>query len=59
MRFADVSHLDKNDGYKALRAVLQTLRDQLPVNEAVHFASQLPLLLRGLLFEEWRPANVP
>lgn len=46
-RIAQALHIDKGDAYKALRAVLQTLRDRLP------------LLLRGLYYEGWKPSQVP
>lgn len=58
-RIAEMAHLEKRDAYKALRAVLQTVRDRLPVDDAVHFAAQLPLLLRGLYYEGWHPSKVP
>lgn len=45
--------------YHALRAVLHALRDRLSIEEATDFASQLPLLVRGLFFEGWTPARVP
>lgn len=45
--------------YHALRAVLHTLRDRLTIEEAAHFAAQLPILVRGLFFEDWNPAKVP
>jgi uncharacterized protein (DUF2267 family) len=35
------------------------LRDWLPVNEAADLAAQLPGLLRGVYYEQWRPAAVP
>ena len=41
--------------YHLLRAVLQSLRDQLSVHESAHFAAQLPLLLRGTFYEGWNP----
>ncbi|HEY0712842.1 MAG TPA: DUF2267 domain-containing protein [Polyangia bacterium] len=50
---------DHNAAYVALRAGLQALRDRLPVNEAAKLAAQLPLLLRGLYYENWRPAVTP
>ena len=56
---AQAAGLDKRDAYKALRAVLQTLRDRLPLDNAVHLAAQLPMFLRGLFYEGWRPSQVP
>ncbi|HEY5753737.1 MAG TPA: DUF2267 domain-containing protein [Chthoniobacterales bacterium] len=55
---SDATHLDTQDSYKALRAVLQTLRDRLPLELAAHFSAQLPMLLRGLFYEGWHPAGV-
>lgn len=45
--------------YHALRSVLHALRDRLPVKEASDFAAQLPMLVRGLYYENWNPAKVP
>jgi uncharacterized protein (DUF2267 family) len=53
------SHTDRHTAYQALRAVLQTLRDRLPADEAAHFSAQLPLLIRGVFYEGYRPAEVP
>jgi uncharacterized protein (DUF2267 family) len=53
------AHLDKADAYKALRAVLLTLRDRLPMQEAVHLGAQLPIMLRGLYYEGWKPSQTP
>lgn len=58
-RVAEIMHMEKRDAYKSLRAVLQTLRDRLPVDLAVHFGAQLPMLVRGLYYEGWEPSKVP
>ncbi|RLP94910.1 MULTISPECIES: DUF2267 domain-containing protein [unclassified Micromonospora] len=49
----------RNQSYAALRTVLHLLRDRLPVNESVEFAQQLPILVRGIYFDGWNPADVP
>jgi uncharacterized protein (DUF2267 family) len=58
-RIAETMHMEKRDAWKCLRAVLQTLRDRLPVDLAVPFGAQLPMLVRGLYYEGWQPSNVP
>jgi uncharacterized protein (DUF2267 family) len=50
---------DKHRSYRLLRAVLQAVRDWLPVNEAAGLGAQLPELLRGVYYEHWRPAATP
>jgi uncharacterized protein (DUF2267 family) len=50
---------DKKRSYRLLKAVLHALRDWLPVNEAADLAAQLPELLRGAYYEQWRPAATP
>lgn len=49
----------RNQSYAALRAVLQTLRDRLTVEEAVQLGAQLPMLVRGMYYEEWEVSQVP
>lgn len=50
---------DRRRAYRALTAVLHTLRDRMPVNETAQLASQLPEFLRGAFYEDWVPAHVP
>jgi uncharacterized protein (DUF2267 family) len=35
------------------------LRDRLTLGLAVHLGSQLPLLVRGLYYDQWEPENKP
>jgi uncharacterized protein (DUF2267 family) len=50
---------DEQLAYKGLRAFLITLRDRLTTDESADLAAQLPLLLRGLYFEGYKPSRQP
>jgi len=52
-------HPDRQMAYHALRGVLHTLRDRLPVGEVMDFAAQLPTLIRGIFFEGYNVDNKP
>src|SRR5437763_16104307 len=58
-RIAESMHMEKRDAWKSVRAVLQTLRDRLPADLAVHFGAQLPMLVRGRYYEGGEPAKMP
>lgn len=49
----------RGESYSVLREILHALRDRLGINESAHFASQLPMLLRGVYYDGWDPAKVP
>ena len=50
---------DRQQAYGALRAVLHGLRDRLPMEAVMGLSAQLPMLLRGVFLEGWRPADGP
>lgn len=50
---------DRQQAYGALRATLHVLRDRLPQDAVLGLSAQLPMLLRGLLLEGWRPSEGP
>ena len=49
----------KNQAYQALRVVLHALRDRMTVEDAVHLSAQLPLFIKGVFFDGWKPNEVP
>ncbi|MFZ5480441.1 MAG: DUF2267 domain-containing protein [Myxococcota bacterium] len=51
----DLGSFDLRDGLHAMRAVFGVLREHLPVEEGAHLAAQLPVLVRGLYYDGWRP----
>jgi uncharacterized protein (DUF2267 family) len=50
---------DRYRAYHTLRVVLHALRDHLTIDEAVSLGAQLPILIRGLYYEGWSPADKP
>lgn len=50
---------DRHAAWSVLGAVLHTLRDRLTNEQVAHLGSQLPLLIRGLFYEQWHPVNAP
>ncbi len=56
---AELGDEDRRSAYRALRAVLHTLRDRLTVDAAAKLAAQLPTLIRGIYYEDWDPSRTP
>lgn len=57
-----MGRLETDNPHKAfeiLKGTLMTLRDRLPLELAVKFGAQLPVLLRGFYYEGWRPLQTP
>jgi uncharacterized protein (DUF2267 family) len=50
---------DKHVAWHALRAVLIAVRDRVPVELAAHLGAELPLLIRGAYYDQFRPAQQP
>lgn len=50
---------DRQLAYHGLRSVLQSLRDRLTPDMAANLSQQLPLLVRGIYYEGWKPSNNP
>jgi len=50
---------DRHRTYEALGVVLHAFRDRLPLQECVSLGAQLPLLLRGLYYQNWDLSEYP
>ena len=49
----------KRSALHLMRSVLHQVRDRLSNEELAHFSAQLPILIRGMLFEGWVPDRPP
>jgi uncharacterized protein (DUF2267 family) len=49
----------KRSTLRLFRMTLQQVRDHLMPDELAQFSAQLPLLIRGMLFEGWVPKRTP
>lgn len=50
---------DRHVAWKVLSVVLHKLRDRLPLGLAAHLGCQLPLLVRGVYYDQFEPAKLP
>ena len=55
----EIPGLDRHQAYLAARTVMHALRDRLSPGGAMRVAAQMPLLLRGVFTEGWRPDETP
>lgn len=58
----EACHWDEDNqkkAFAALRAVLHELRDLLPLEYAAQLSAKLPLVIRGIFFENWHPRFIP
>jgi len=50
---------DRQVAWYILGAVLRALRDRLPAELAAHLAAELPLVVRGLYYDQYEPSKQP
>lgn len=50
---------DRQLAWHVLGTVLRAIRDAVQVEQSAHLAAQLPLLVRGAYFDQYRPAAQP
>jgi uncharacterized protein (DUF2267 family) len=54
---AELHTADRSKAVACLRAGLQAVRESVSAEEAAEIAQRLPLIVRGLFFEGWSPAE--
>ncbi|UUP16727.1 DUF2267 domain-containing protein [Nitratireductor thuwali] len=50
---------DRQVAWHILGAVLKALRDRLPADLSAHLGAELPLLIRGLYYDQYQPSRQP
>mgnify|MGYP003575457064 FL=1 len=50
---------DRQVAWKVLSVVLRKLRDRLPLGLAAHLGAQLPILIRGIYYDQFEPSKLP
>ena len=50
---------DRNYAARVTRAVLHAVRDRIPLHDAVQFAQGLPLMIKGVYFDQYDISTVP
>jgi uncharacterized protein (DUF2267 family) len=49
----------KDKTYQATKAVLQSVRDRLQIEEVIHLSANLPLILKGMMMDGYTLKNKP
>jgi len=50
---------DRHVAWHALGTVLRAVRDRVTLGLAAHLGAQLPMLIRGVYYDQWDPAQEP
>lgn len=48
---------DTNSAFRVTRSVFHTLRDMLTPEESLHLVAQLPMILKAIYVDGWKPGN--
>jgi uncharacterized protein (DUF2267 family) len=54
-----IGWVSERGAYLCLRSTLHALRDQMSVEDAARLGEALPVLIRGVFYEDWSPSTVP
>lgn len=55
----EITGPDKQVAWHALGGVLRALRDRVPLELAAHLGAELPILVRGIYYDQWHPQAHP
>src|SRR5262249_43501812 len=55
----ELNWTDRRRAFHALCSVLHAIRDRVSFENSATFGNQLPLLIRGAYFENWKPVSNP
>jgi uncharacterized protein (DUF2267 family) len=50
---------DRKLAWKILSVVLHKVRDRVPIGLAAHLGAELPLMIRGVYYDQFDPAKLP
>jgi len=50
---------DKQVAWHVLGGVLRAVRDRVPLDLAAHLGAELPILVRGIYYDQWHPSAQP